>query len=239
MEVEKVEDALLKYSSKVDELPAETLSREEILKRAGANIDTAQEILDRAEGALRKLLQLKEELEDQAQSRTSASEIAEMKLTPIPLPRFSGDIWEWETFWNSFTHNVHSGNVNDIYKFNFLLEALDGEAKEAVKQFQVCGSTYSLVISHLHEKYGNTQALVDQLVNRLEASRARSDSLADQLAAYIASNSESHLVVGKSKLPSIRENPTLPKLELNALSMATRLAYTSYEAMKERLTIRK
>ncbi|XGW12973.1 hypothetical protein V3C99_013541, partial [Haemonchus contortus] len=62
------------------------------------------------------------------------------------------------------------------YKFNYLLEALDGEAKEAVKQFQVCGSTYSLVVAHLHEKYGNAQALVDQLVNRLQASRARNTS---------------------------------------------------------------
>ncbi|XGW30212.1 hypothetical protein V3C99_009308 [Haemonchus contortus] len=111
----------------VDELPGETLSKGKIPKRAEANIDTAQEILDRAQGALNKLLQLKEELEDQAQAQTSALETAEMKLTPIPLLRFSGDIWEWEAFWNSFTHDVHSRNMDETYKFNYLLETLDGE----------------------------------------------------------------------------------------------------------------
>ncbi|KAK5981372.1 hypothetical protein GCK32_017224 [Trichostrongylus colubriformis] len=43
MEVEKVEDALIKCSSTVDELPVGTPSKEEILKRAEANIDAAQE----------------------------------------------------------------------------------------------------------------------------------------------------------------------------------------------------
>ncbi|KAK5984463.1 hypothetical protein GCK32_021808 [Trichostrongylus colubriformis] len=42
MEVEKVEYALIKYSSTVDEVPVGTSSNEEILKRAEANIDAAQ-----------------------------------------------------------------------------------------------------------------------------------------------------------------------------------------------------
>ncbi|KAK5986768.1 hypothetical protein GCK32_008139 [Trichostrongylus colubriformis] len=58
VEVEKVEGALIKYSSTVDELPVGTPSKEEILKRAEANIDAAQEVLDRAHAALTKLLQL-------------------------------------------------------------------------------------------------------------------------------------------------------------------------------------
>ncbi|KAK5975971.1 hypothetical protein GCK32_016349 [Trichostrongylus colubriformis] len=57
MEVEKVGVALIKYSSAVDELPVGTPSKEEILKRAKANIDAAQEALDRAHVALTKLLQ--------------------------------------------------------------------------------------------------------------------------------------------------------------------------------------
>ncbi|KAK6020115.1 zinc knuckle [Ostertagia ostertagi] len=106
MEVGKVEDALIKYSSTVDELPVSTPSKEEFLKRAEANINTVEEVLDRAHTALTKLLQLQEELECQIQAQTTPSE----------------------------------------------------------------------------EKYGNAQALVDQLVSRLQASQARSDSLADQIA---------------------------------------------------------
>ncbi|KAK6031868.1 hypothetical protein OSTOST_01971 [Ostertagia ostertagi] len=107
MEVGKVEDALCKYSSKVDELPIDTPSKEEFLKRAQGSVDTTQEILECAHLALSKLAQLQEELEDQAQAHTPSSE----------------------------------------------------------------------------EKYINTQALVDQLVDKLQASRARSYCSADQLAS--------------------------------------------------------
>ncbi|KAK6061777.1 hypothetical protein COOONC_00554 [Cooperia oncophora] len=71
-----------------------------------------------------------------------------------------------------------------MYRFNYLLEALGGEAKEAAKQFQVPGATYPLVVAHLQEKYGNVQSLVDRLLSRLQKTRTRSDCLDDQLQLF-------------------------------------------------------
>ncbi|ETN70503.1 zinc knuckle [Necator americanus] len=45
---------------------------------------------------------------------------------------------------------------------NYLLDALEGEAKRTVKQYEVSNVTYPLVVAHLREKYGNKQALIDQ-----------------------------------------------------------------------------
>uniref|UniRef100_A0A7I4Z578 CCHC-type domain-containing protein n=1 Tax=Haemonchus contortus TaxID=6289 RepID=A0A7I4Z578_HAECO len=55
--------------------------------------------------------------------------------------------------------------------------------------------------------------------------------------AYLVSGSDSHIIAGKSKLPSIKDKPTIPKLELNALTMAMRLAYSLYEAIGHRVRI--
>ncbi|VDP33552.1 unnamed protein product [Heligmosomoides polygyrus] len=42
----------------------------------------------------------------------------------------------------------------------------------------------------------------------------------------------------KSKLPSIKDNPTIPKLEMNALTMAARLSNTIFSALRNRVLIK-
>uniref|UniRef100_A0A0N4YNY6 CCHC-type domain-containing protein n=1 Tax=Nippostrongylus brasiliensis TaxID=27835 RepID=A0A0N4YNY6_NIPBR len=182
LETTKVEEELAKYSSTVDDLPDDVSSRAEILQRTEEHINAALGVLDRAHIAMAKLVGLQQEMEEPSSQLNTTTDVAEMKLAPIPLPKFTGNIWEWDTFWRSFDYNVHSKQVDEIYKFTYLLQCLEGEAKEAVKQFQVSDSTYAIVINHLHEKYGNVQAPVDQLLRKLETSRAKSDRLEDQLA---------------------------------------------------------
>ncbi|KAK6761043.1 hypothetical protein RB195_022201 [Necator americanus] len=73
-------------------------------------------------------------------------------------------------------------NIDNLFKFNYLLDALEGDAEESVKHFEVSGSTYQLVIEHLKEKYGDKEALIDQLLKNRHGARARTDSLEDQEA---------------------------------------------------------
>ncbi|PIO66287.1 hypothetical protein TELCIR_12004 [Teladorsagia circumcincta] len=89
----------------------------------------------------------------------NSSESPQMKLAPIAIPKLSGRIWKWDTSWGAFKHSAASREMDDLYKMNYLLEALLGEARETVKQFEVSGRTYPLAIAHLEEKYGNSQAL--------------------------------------------------------------------------------
>ncbi|KAK6026676.1 zinc knuckle [Ostertagia ostertagi] len=70
--------------------------------------------------------------------------------------------------------------MDDLHKMNYLMDALQGEARECVKQYEVSRHTYPVVIAYLQEKYGDHQALVDELLKRLQNTRASSDSLKDQ-----------------------------------------------------------
>uniref|UniRef100_W6NH17 Retrotransposon domain containing protein n=1 Tax=Haemonchus contortus TaxID=6289 RepID=W6NH17_HAECO len=60
-------------------------------------------------------------------------------------------------------------------------------------------------------------------------------SIAMSACAYIFSAEQSTLVMAKCKLPSIKSNPTIPKMEMNALAIALRLALSIFQALKERI----
>ncbi|KAK6751816.1 hypothetical protein RB195_003314 [Necator americanus] len=84
--------------------------------------------------------------------RTTTSEIPTVSLPPMPIPKSDGKLWEWETFWTAFNHSVHSMEIDDLYKMNYLLDALKGEARACVKQYEISRNTYATVIAHLQEK---------------------------------------------------------------------------------------
>ncbi|KAK5965073.1 CCHC-type domain-containing protein [Trichostrongylus colubriformis] len=178
-EMEKVEEAMDRYAAAVDNL-GETPSKPDLLNRTEEHISEAQELLDEAHNFLNRLMELQEDMKGMAEQRNASSRGSEVPLTPIPIPKFNGDVWEWEPFWQSFERSVHSRNIDDVYKLNYLLDALQGAAKESVKHFHVAGSTYPLVIEHLKRKYGDKQALVDRLLSKLQSTEASSDHLKDQ-----------------------------------------------------------
>ncbi|EPB68637.1 hypothetical protein ANCCEY_12266 [Ancylostoma ceylanicum] len=73
-------------------------------------------------------------------------------------------------------------------------------------------------------------AQIDETTNLVVFSDASKEGMA--ACAYLSTDDSSSLMVGKSKLPSIKENPTIPKLDLNALTLAVRLAHSVYQAVK-------
>ncbi|KAE9415526.1 hypothetical protein Angca_000101, partial [Angiostrongylus cantonensis] len=75
-------------------------------------------------------------------------------LATYPYPKFSGKLWEWNTFWEAFNHSVHSQRMNDFLKTNYLLDSLEGKAKAFVNQYRITRESYQMVISHLKQKYG-------------------------------------------------------------------------------------
>ncbi|KAL6735192.1 hypothetical protein Aduo_005656 [Ancylostoma duodenale] len=108
------------------------------------------------------------------------SPTTKFELPTLPIPTFRGNIWDWANFWELFNANVHSQPLPDLYKFNYLLNALKGEAYESVKKFQVTPDNYMKAIDFLRNKYENTEELVTRLIDRLENCQLRSPLLKDQ-----------------------------------------------------------
>ncbi|VDO74963.1 unnamed protein product, partial [Heligmosomoides polygyrus] len=63
---------------------------------------------------------------------------------------------------------------------------------------------------------------------------ADASEVAIAACGYIFTRTSSSLVIAKSKLPSIKTKTTMPKLEMNALTLATRLALSISQAVKKK-----
>ncbi|VDM64991.1 unnamed protein product, partial [Angiostrongylus costaricensis] len=159
-----------------------TQAKDELQRTANKNVEKAVEHLDEAERCLSKLIDIGKTLEDTESYPRRESNVHPplANLPPIPIPKFNGDIREWEALWGALNYNVHSRRMDDLQKMTYLLDALQGEARECVKQYQVSQSTYPIVIQHLKEKYDNKQALIRDLLHRLRTTEAKTERLEDQ-----------------------------------------------------------
>ncbi|VDL66973.1 unnamed protein product, partial [Nippostrongylus brasiliensis] len=179
----QVEKSLTAYTEAADALDSDTPQLTAVLEKVSTNSFTAQDHLLRAYAILADVNMALEEL-SMATTTSSHNEVPPAQLAPLPIPKFSGKIWEWENFWNAFNYSVHSRNLEDIYKMNYLMEALQGEARRTIIQFQVSGANYTMAIDHLKKKYGNPQLLLSELVGRLEKCHAGSRRMEDQRTLY-------------------------------------------------------
>uniref|UniRef100_A0AAF5Q3U2 Uncharacterized protein n=1 Tax=Wuchereria bancrofti TaxID=6293 RepID=A0AAF5Q3U2_WUCBA len=82
---------------------------------------------DDTELALKRLAQNKEP------SLTECCPV--VNLPQLSLPTFSGDPKTWREFWSSFEASVHSQNIPDIQKLNYLVSCLRGNALQLVRGY--------------------------------------------------------------------------------------------------------
>ena len=70
------------------------------------------------------------------------------RLPKLDLPKFSGNPFGWQTFWDSFQAGVHSNpKLTGVEKLNYLRSLLDGEASRTVSGFTLTNANYEQSIS--------------------------------------------------------------------------------------------
>uniref|UniRef100_A0A7I4Y5H2 Peptidase A2 domain-containing protein n=1 Tax=Haemonchus contortus TaxID=6289 RepID=A0A7I4Y5H2_HAECO len=107
-----------------------------------------------------------------------------VELPRLPIPEFSGKSWQWDNFWELFNATVHSLPISNLQKFNYLLKALKGDARQSAERYQVTSENYPLVLEHLQKRYGTVSSIVSGLHERLEKWAAQSADLKDQMKLF-------------------------------------------------------
>ncbi|KAL6723659.1 hypothetical protein Aduo_018638 [Ancylostoma duodenale] len=147
----------------------------EYIEKAHLAIDRAEKLAIKLEA---KRISVRESGNQPIITRnTGQVDIAAPKLPAIPIPTFTGKIWDYANFWTLFNANVHSQpSLTNLQKFNLLINALKGEARELVRRYPVTEENYEPALHLLQKKYGNDAQLISALQSRLESARAENST---------------------------------------------------------------
>ncbi|KIH63649.1 hypothetical protein ANCDUO_06051 [Ancylostoma duodenale] len=127
--------------------------------------------------------------EDQSSPTPPRSNIGEVPIIPLPriqVASFSGNSRDWENFWQLFKCNIHDQPISTMMKFNVLLEALQGDVREAVGRIQITEANYK------KNRYGSDETVIKQPYTKLEKHKADGQTirhqrkLLDQVATTMA-----------------------------------------------------
>lgn len=91
-----------------------------------------------------------------------------VKLPKIMIPKFSGNVSEWLTFWNSYETSIHNNkSLDDVSKFNYLKAHLTGTALETIGGFSISQENYVKAVDLLKQRFGRKETLVNTHMSQL------------------------------------------------------------------------
>ena len=92
----------------------------------------------------------------------------QVKLPKFHMSPFTGDIIDFARFWPQFTTEIDKTKIDDISKFNYLIELLRGKPKNDVLGLPHSAEGYTEAKRILQERYGKDTVVFKQLVIELE-----------------------------------------------------------------------
>ena len=100
-------------------------------------------------------------------STDSETPSVQAKLPKLELPRFNGEITQWQSFWDQFSSHIDDTDLPIISKLTYLLSLLDGPAKDAVEGVPHTSASYKTVVDLLRERFGKPECIIHAHVQAL------------------------------------------------------------------------
>ncbi|XP_064098123.1 uncharacterized protein LOC135209354 [Macrobrachium nipponense] len=94
------------------------------------------------------------------QSSSQGSDVTNVKLPKLELPKFSGEVTQWHSFWDQYTSHIDATDLPVISKFTYLLSLLEGGAKNVVKGLAHSSANYLVACKLLKERYYKPERII-------------------------------------------------------------------------------
>ena len=122
---------------------------------------------------------------NQPQYRTTTSRTASAKLLKYTITHFKGEYTYWLRFWGQFSVEIDENEqLADISKFNYLMEYVKGEAKEAITGLPYTPEGYEEAKAILKREYGRGSKVKRAVLKELEEISPISYSTSNRLEKY-------------------------------------------------------
>lgn len=90
------------------------------------------------------------------------------KLAPITIPTFSGEWKEWTAFSGLFDSLIDANPyLAPVQKLQYLINYLQGEAREAIDHILLCNESYPIAMNILRNRFNNKRKICDEYVANL------------------------------------------------------------------------
>lgn len=116
----------------------------------------------------------------------SASHYQRTRLAPIELPKFNGNIQEWESFFDLYKAMVHNDdNYPLAQKLSYLRSTLSGPALDIIKEIPITEVNYNVAIMRLQQRYDNKSLVIQSHIRAiLDAPRVEFTSASELQKLY-------------------------------------------------------
>ncbi|XP_068229312.1 LOW QUALITY PROTEIN: uncharacterized protein [Palaemon carinicauda] len=95
-----------------------------------------------------------------AGSISGQSDITNVKLPKLELPKFSGEVTQWQSFWDQYNSHIDATDLPVISKFTYLLSLLEGDARNVVKGLAHTSANYQVACKLLKERYHKPERII-------------------------------------------------------------------------------
>ena len=93
-----------------------------------ARLQAAQKLIDFDNAEV-----LEKKSQHDSDGSSAVSTCSSVKLPRLELPKFSGELTKWQSFWDLFVAMVDDSSLPAISKFSYLQSLLEGEAKSVIQ----------------------------------------------------------------------------------------------------------
>ncbi|KRY07195.1 hypothetical protein T12_10619, partial [Trichinella patagoniensis] len=131
-----------------------------------------------------------------------------VNLPKWELPKFDGDVLQFDTFWKQFEDQIHrQPELRDTTKFTYLQSCLTGNALNAIDGLAVTAANYLAAIDILKNRFGRRDLVIQTHIRKLldttpcnDASLKTSRKFYDEIVLHIRA------------LEALGKNPSSPEL---------------------------
>ena len=103
-----------------------------------------------------------------ASASTSSNTRVKVKLPKLEIRKFSGQIYDWQEFWDAFSSAVHhKDELADVDKLKYLRGYLEGSARSVIAGVPTTELSYATAVELLKKIFANPHVIERSHTNQL------------------------------------------------------------------------
>ena len=159
-----------------------------------------KELKDKMDAQAEKMAMLSAKLEGEV-TKKGAKEAEEVRIPKLDIASFSGNLLDWEPFWQAFSSTIGESKKAPVVKFNHLVSKLEGDAKKVIGGLAITNDNYAVAVGLLKSRFQKKSATISAHYRKIREMPKSSASACALRVTY--DTLESHL----RSIETLGDNP--------------------------------